>query len=162
MPDGRVVELLIAPDAAAPMRSVTRVEAVAGLGLAGDRYAGGRGTFSGWPGAGRHVTLVAVEAAAEAGVAPADLRRNVVVAGVDLDRLVGVDFRLGDAVLRGVRRCEPCALLEERTGRPGLRAALEGRAGLRADVVAGGAVAVGDRVATVTPADPGADRMLAG
>ena len=156
------MELLVSPDAAAPMASVERVEAVAGVGLRGDRYAAGRGTFSAWPGAGRHLTLVANEVVAEVGVAAADLRRNVVVAGVDLDELMGADFVVGGAVLRGVRRCEPCALLEERTGRKGLRKALAGRSGLRADVLVGGPIAVGDGVATVTPERAATDRMLAG
>ena len=45
-PDGRVVEIWLTGAAAGPMRRVTTVEALAGRGLAGDRYAVGGGTWA--------------------------------------------------------------------------------------------------------------------
>jgi MOSC domain-containing protein YiiM len=45
----------------------------------------------------------------------------------------------------GQRRCEPCAHLERLT-RPGVLRALAHRGGLRADVVRGGDLRVGDPV----------------
>ena len=39
LPEGRVLEIWLAGAAAEPMRRVAGVEAIAGLGLAGDRYA---------------------------------------------------------------------------------------------------------------------------
>ena len=45
-------------------------------------------------------------------------------------------FRVGDVVFRGIKSCPPCAHLEKLT-RPGVRAALENRGGLRAEIVAG-------------------------
>ena len=68
--------------------------------------------------------------------------------GADLDALVGKTFAIGDAVLIGVRDCPPCAYLEGLT-RPGVRAALEGGGGLRADVVQGGTVHLGDDILEV-------------
>ena len=65
--------------------------------------------------------------------------------GVDLDALIGKTFAVGDVVLVGVRDCPPCAYLEGLT-RPGVRAALEGRGGLRAEVVRDGIVRVGDEI----------------
>ena len=44
--DGAVVEIWLAGAAAEPMRRVPAVEAIAGLGLAGDRYALGGGTWA--------------------------------------------------------------------------------------------------------------------
>ena len=63
-----------------------------------------------------------------------ETRRNLVTEGVDLDAPHREDLRVGDAVLVGVRDCPPCAYLEELT-RPGVRAALEGGGGLRAEIV---------------------------
>ena len=50
---GSVAGLLVAPEAEAPLVAVESVAAIAGRGLEGDRYAVGRGTFSG-PGRGYH------------------------------------------------------------------------------------------------------------
>ena len=38
-------------------------------------------------------------------------RRNIVTEGVDLNALVGKDFRVGSVRIRGIRLCEPCAHL---------------------------------------------------
>jgi hypothetical protein len=48
-------------------------------------------------------------------------------------------------VLRGVRLAEPCAYLAGLT-RSGVSRALVHRGGLRADIVEGGVVRVGDRI----------------
>lgn len=135
------------------MEAVDSAAAVAGRGLEGDRYAARAGTFSANPGSGRDLTLVAVEAlAALAGdgieLDPLDARRNVVVSGIDLDGLIGRRFRIGEAECRGARRCEPCAHLERLTG-PGVLRGLVHRGGLRADVLASGTIAVGDRIEVI-------------
>ncbi len=157
MPGG-LLDIYLAPAAGAPVRRVDHAEALAGRGLAGDRYAAGEGSFSRWPGKGRDVTLVAAEAlaAAEAefGVALADgqHRRNLVVEGVPLDDLRGVPFSIGAVRFEGVRLCAPCKYLVRVTGQEGIFEALVRRGGLRAAVVSSGTLAVGDAV-TWDPAD---------
>ena len=143
---GRVEVIAVAPELEAPMVAVESAAAVAGRGLAGDRYHDGAGTFSG--GTGRDLTLVDADALADAGVEPLEARRNVVVRGIDLDGLMGQRFRIGEVECIGRRRCEPCAHLQRLT-RPGVLRALVHRGGLRADVVTGGVVRVGDEVAAV-------------
>ncbi len=127
--------------------AVDEAEAVPGRGLVGDRYWAGAGTWSHWPGAGREVTLIAAEdlETLPAGCRPsaAEARRNLLTRGVDLNALVGQDFRVGSVWLRGQRPCHPCAHLE-RLSRPGVAAALIGRGGLRADILAGGWIRPGD------------------
>lgn len=149
---GAVISIHIAPAAAAAMVEVHAVEAIAGRGLAGDRYCQGIGTFSHWPGKGREVTLVESEALAalpaECRIAPGAARRNLVTAGIALSELVGVEFHVGEVVLRGQRLCDPCRHLEALT-RPGVFAGLSGRGGLRADILVGGPIRVGDRVLPV-------------
>lgn len=147
---GTVVAVHVGAQKTGPLRAVPHVKAVAGRGLEGDRYFDRDGTFSGRPGTGREVTLVEEEVVAsvrESGIPleAAETRRNLLTRGVRLDDLVGRRFRVGDAVLEGRRRCEPCAHLESLT-RPGVLAALVGRGGLRADVVGGGTIRAGDPI----------------
>ncbi|HEV3001952.1 MAG TPA: MOSC domain-containing protein, partial [Solirubrobacteraceae bacterium] len=66
----------------------------------------------------------------------------------DLDALIGRRFRVGEVECVGRRRCEPCAHLQRLT-RPGVLRSLVHRGGLRADVVGGGVLRVGDAVAAL-------------
>jgi MOSC domain-containing protein YiiM len=143
---GRVVWIGVRPARRAAMAAVS--SAAIGLeGLAGDRRTR--------PGK-RAVTLIQAEhlpaIAALAGletVDPALLRRNVMVAGLNLAGLKGRAFRLGTAILRGTGPCAPCARMEEALGHGGY-AAMRGHGGLCAEVVDPGAVGLGD---TVIPLD---------
>jgi MOSC domain-containing protein YiiM len=152
MEQGRVVSIHIADRAAGPMKSVTEVRAVAGRGLEGDRYFLKRGTYSSKHGPDREVTLIEIEAIEalerDYGVklSPGDARRNIVTRGVALNHLVGKEFRVGEAVLRGIRLCEPCQHLVRLTGQEKVLPGLVHRGGLRAQVVKGGVIRVGDAV----------------
>lgn len=103
-----------------------------GLGLQGDRYAAGAGTFaSGRPGS----ALTLVDAAVlDTFGRDIDHRRNVVVRGTDLNALIGHEFMLGEALCRGRRLCEPCAYLDRLNG-GGILRPLVHRGGLRTDIV---------------------------
>ncbi len=148
---GRVEAIFVAPDAAAPMCGLQEAHAIAGRGLAGDRYAEGRGTFSVAGGRGNDLTLIAgevLDTLALPGGRPlsgAEARRNVVTRGLDLNALVGRRFRIGELELIGRRRCEPCAHLQRLT-QPGVLRALVHRGGLRADLLSTGTLRVGDAV----------------
>jgi MOSC domain-containing protein YiiM len=151
---GIVTEIYLAPAAGAAPAAVGAARAVAGRGLEGDRYFHGAGSFSRWPGEGRAVTLVEGEAIdairREHGIDLGDgrSRRNIVTTGVALAELVGRRFRLGEALLRGARLAAPCRYLERRVA-PGTYDAMRGRGGLRADVLEGGIIRVGDAVELV-------------
>jgi hypothetical protein len=140
---GTVEAILIAPDTSAPVRSVEAAE-VTTVGLRGDRYEAGRGTFASHrPGS----ALTLVDAAVlEALPRAIDHRRNVVVRGTDLNALVGVTFTLGEVTCRGRRLCEPCAHLDRLNG-GGILRPLVHRGGLRADVLEPGTIRVGDALA---------------
>lgn len=147
---GTVEGIAIATQAEGPMISKERVTAVAGAGLEGDRYVTGAGTFSRRGGSGRDLTLIEREALAElsnrgVGLDPLDARRNLIVAGIDLDALIGRRFRVGEVECRGARRCEPCAHLERLT-EPGVLRGLVHRGGLRADLLTSGEIRVGDAI----------------
>ncbi len=72
-------------------------------------------------------------------------RRNIVTRAVPLNHLVGQEFQVGDAILRGTRLCEPCSHMEKLT-RKGVMRGLIHRGGLRAEIVSGGTIRAGDTV----------------
>lgn len=143
---GEVAAVLVAPVAEAPLVRVAAADAIAGRGLLGDRYADGKGTFSA-PGRGYQLTLVEAEVLDEIGLSWEDARRNVVTTGISLNALVGRRFRIGSVECVGRRLAEPCAHLEK-LARPGLLRPLVHRGGLRADILGGGTISVGDAVRT--------------
>jgi MOSC domain-containing protein YiiM len=128
--------------------AVERVRALAGKGLEGNRYF--------YPGGnappGRALTLIAAEAIealeAEHGIVlePAATRRNVLTRGIDVNALVGRLFRVGEIECFGIELCEPCLHLESLTQK-GVVDGLVHRAGLNADILVDGEIAVGDEVA---------------
>jgi MOSC domain-containing protein YiiM len=146
---GTIVSIHIAPEPMAAMQERAEVRVVFGRGLEGDRYYLGAGTFSNSPGAGREVTLIeaeaieALEREKHISIRAGQARRNLVTRGVPLNHLVGREFQVGQVRLRGVRLCEPCAHMERLT-REGALAGLIHRGGLRADIVTGGTIRVGD------------------
>lgn len=148
---GTVVGIHVAPKSGAPMESRESVEAIERTGLAGDRYAEHDGTFSDGSSGGRDLTLTeaeaieAIEREADIDLGFDDHRRNLTTRGVALNHLVGERFRVGDALCEGVMLCEPCDYLESLTT-DGVREALIHRGGLRADILEGGPIRVGDDV----------------
>ena len=143
---GTVESIHITAEAKAEPQSVERATAVPGRGLEGDRYFEGTGTFSDWPG-DDDLTLIEAEATEAAGIEPGAARRNVVVRGADLNALVGKRFRVGAVECEGLELADPCRHLEGLT-KPGVLRALAGRGGLRAAILTGGEIAVGDALET--------------
>jgi MOSC domain-containing protein YiiM len=128
---------------------------VDGDGIEGDRYRNGTGTFYKPGKTGQALTLIEAEALEglerEHGIvlSPEATGRNVLTEGVDLNALVGRRFRVGAVECHGDRLCDPCRPLERRTEN-GVLPGLANRGGLRADVLSGGEIAVGDEI---TPLD---------
>jgi MOSC domain-containing protein YiiM len=143
MRPGRLAWIGLRPARRAPMIAVEQAMLEVGSGLAGDRW---RGAAAG----ARQVTLVGAEhLRAIAGflgldaVAPARLRRNLVVEGVNLLALKGHRFRLGAALLEFSGECHPCSRMEEEFG-PGGYNAVRGHGGITARVIEPGAIRLGD------------------
>jgi MOSC domain-containing protein YiiM len=141
-----------------PIEVVDEAEAVASFGLAGDRRAERQPPRPDGP---RQVTIVAAEhlgvVASLLGrdeVDPVRVRRNLVVAGINLAALDRRRFRIGEVVLEGAGPCHPCSRMEEEValGRGGYQA-LRGHGGIVARVVAGGPLRVGDEVDLLPPGD---------
>src|SRR5438309_1195652 len=147
MADGRVEAIHVTQAAGEPMRAVGRIRVIAGIGLEGDRYAAGRGHFSASPGTGRALTLIEAEVLESLDIAlqAGEARRNLTTRGIALNALVGRRFRIGDVLCEGMRLCEPCEYLEGLLKKSLLQPLLH-RGGIRADVLEGGELRVGDSV----------------
>jgi MOSC domain-containing protein YiiM len=117
-----------------------------GKGLVGDHWRGR-------PDGKRQVTLIQAEhlpviasVLGLAAVEPAQLRRNLVVRGINLRALKAHRFRVGAAVLELTDECHPCLRMEDILG-PGGFNAVRGHGGWCARVLEPGEVRVGDAVA---------------
>ncbi|MBB97878.1 MAG: sulfurase [Rhodobacteraceae bacterium] len=138
---GRVDWIGVRPERRGTMRvlgSVTVDEA----GLAGDRASEGK----------RAVTLVQAEHLGAIGaflgreaVPPEALRRNIVVAGLNLASMKGRRLRIGTAVIEITGICAPCSRMEETFGHGGY-AAVRGHGGWCARVIGAGVLQLGDVV----------------
>jgi MOSC domain-containing protein YiiM len=146
---GTLVEIFIAEAAGAAMRRVAQVEAIAGAGLAGDRYADGRGHWKRTDAC--PVTLVAeadLQAAEQRGgisFGAGEHRRNLVVRGIPLDAFRRRRVRIGAALFAFDKLRPPCGHLERLVG-PGASKALGKGAGIGLTVIEGGVLRVGDEV----------------
>ena len=139
---GRVEWIGLRPARRADIQVVEAAVLNPQAGIIGDRYSGRSGT--------RHVTLIQSEnlaaIAAHLGleaVLPQQLRRNILVSGINLLALKDRPFRLGEALLEMTGDCHPCSRMEEIFG-PGGYNAVRGHGGITARVLQGGLVRVGD------------------
>jgi MOSC domain-containing protein YiiM len=151
---GVLHSIFLRPGRREPVLSVQSAHALAGRGLEGDRSA-----LPGKPeGDKRQVTLIQAEhlpvIAALAGMAevrPSDLRRNLVVSGLNLLAAKALFndqpmvLRIGPVVLEVSGPCEPCSRMDEVLG-PGGYNVLRGHGGLTARVLTGGYLRSGDAV----------------
>lgn len=140
--------------AATPRSEITVVESVraeVGSGLAGDHHAKRK------PGGKRQVTLIQAEhlpvvaSLCRGEVQPAQLRRNLVISGINLLSLKNRQFQIGTAILEGTGDCAPCSRMEENLGDGGFQA-MRGHGGITAKVIAAGDIRIGDTVSVLTSA----------
>lgn len=150
---GTVEAIYITSSAGKPMQPLWEAEAIAGQGLAGDRYLEGTGYYSNRPLAdgSREITLIEAEELEklerETGIHldPSESRRNVLTRSISVNDLIGRQFRIGEITCEGIRICEPCTYLEKLTGKRVMRPLVH-KGGLRARIVFGGTVRVGDAI----------------
>lgn len=142
---GRVTWIGIRPERRTAPLAVTQVEALTDRHLAGDHYQGN-------PGSKRQVTLIQAEhlatVASIMGVPVLDpglIRRNLVVAGINLLALKDRQFWVGEVLLEYTGLCHPCSRMEENLG-PGGYNAMRGHGGITARIIQGGLIPVGAKV----------------
>lgn len=145
---GRVRWIGVRPQSRESMIELDAVEARRDAGLTGDHARPG-------PRNARQVTLIQWEhlaviqslmgRAEDQPVLPEELRRNIVVSGINLFSLKGRQFRIGQAVFETTGWCQPCARLEQRLGQ-GTFQAVRGHGGITARVLQSGIIRLDDRL----------------
>lgn len=154
---GRLEAIVLRPARNTAATVVTRTLAHAGQGLAGDRKTAA--TPRSGDGGKRQVTLIQAEHlpliaawAGHAAVDPAQLRRNLVVSGLNLVAARSpfaqhpVRLRIGETVvLELTGPCDPCSKMAAVLGTGGYNA-MRGHGGMTARVLQGGPLVCGDRV----------------
>ncbi len=142
-----VVHIFVASKRGAPMSAEPSVEALTDGGLTGDRYIEAKNRRS----PDYQVTLMELEnieaftQATGLPLTPEMPRRNIITRGIRLNGLCGKRFRVGRARFEGLALCEPCSLFAKRTHRDVLKFFV-GKGGLRARIVSGGVIRVGDSI----------------
>lgn len=139
---GKVNWIGISSTRRADIQTLAEVEAAVGTGLRGDHHAeSGRSA--------RQVTLLQAEhlevlaaLLEKAEILPEQMRRNLVISGINLRSLKDRRFKVGEVLLEGSGECPPCSRMEETLGEGGYQAA-RGHGGITARVLTGGTIRVG-------------------
>lgn len=146
LPAGRLEWIGLRKQRREPLDIVQQAQAIEEKGLEGDhRCEGTRGSA-------RQVTLISLEHITLIAhflgcgvIEPEQLRRNLVVSGINLNALRYQKFRIGEAEFEATALCHPCSRMEQALG-PGAVAAMLGYGGLCAKITKTGIIKVGDRV----------------
>jgi MOSC domain-containing protein YiiM len=127
-----------------PIEEVERIQCVAGRGIEGDRFFDyqpdykGQITFFDWA-----VYERVRDEIVKGELHPMAFRRNVVLEGVDLNELIDKRFTLDGLEFTGSCECSPCYWMDQACA-PGTHEFLKGRGGLRARIVKGGDLVLGE------------------
>ncbi len=120
------------------------IELVAGKGVKGDRFFDWKEDYKG------QITFIELELIADIrrhaenpDLPASAFRRNVVVSGIDLNKLIGVTFELGGIRFEGIEECKPCYWMDEACGKLGTEEIMKGRGGLRCRILDDGMLKVG-------------------
>jgi MOSC domain-containing protein YiiM len=155
-----ITEIYLTGEGGSPMMRVSVVEAIAGRGLAGDRYLLGTGYYS--PRDVCQLTLIEEESLARmtanfgVSVQHGEHRRNLVTRGLRLPNLRGCRFSIGEVVVEYERSRPPCGYLERITESGIVRAMGEG-AGICVGIISSGHIREGDPI-TLLP-EPATRRL---
>ncbi len=123
----------------APTASHDSLFLIAGRGIIGDRFENGL-----YP-----ITFFSLEIAQELEKSfpkATDItlfRRNIIISGINLCELIGKRFHIGEVEFEGMAHCNPCPWMNTVFGK-GAYAQMKGRGGLRAKVVTGGELSLGE------------------
>jgi MOSC domain-containing protein YiiM len=132
-----------------PLVPIDRVECVAGRGLRGDRFFDYADNYKGQITFFSRETFESLSAHLSlSNKSPGILRRNLIVSGIDLTKLIGVDFELQGVCFRGAAHCKPCYWMNTAVA-SGTEKFLAGRGGLRARILSSGWLHLGDAAMTI-------------
>jgi MOSC domain-containing protein YiiM len=140
---GRVEWIGVRPQKREPLIAIEQVTVLEN-GLENDHYAGRSGNRSVTLIQKEHIETVATLLHRDK-IEPAELRRNIVVSGINLLALKDREFKVGTAVLKMTGLCHPCSRMEEVFGEGGYNA-VRGHGGINACVVSPGIIKINDQL----------------
>ncbi len=143
---GQITWIGLRPARLAGMKAVAEAD-LAGDGLTGDHARPGKRALTLIQ--AEHLPVIAALAGLER-VAPDTLRRNLVVAGLNLGAFRGKSLMIGPVLVEITGPCAPCSRMETALG-PGGYTAMRGHGGWCARVLVPGRIAIGDGVHPAAP-----------
>ena len=148
---GKIIEIYTYPQAGAQGIAQSSIEIIAGSGIISDRYYTNQGTFSNKKPLKPKQEITFIESEEidnfnlhnNCQLTYAQLRRNIITLGVELNNLVGQEFKFGNQLFKGIELCEPCAYLAK-TVESKILPAMIGKCGLRAQILSNGRLSSDD------------------
>jgi len=115
-----------------------------GKGIVNDRY------YENFKEKKEQVTLISLEEInafnnqVNQNIEPKDFRRNIIVSGIDLNKLIDKQIKINQVILKIHEICQPCKYLQDRLKLPSLVKLLVNKSGVRAEIIKSGNLSVGD------------------
>ena len=117
-----------------------------GKGIVNDRY------YENFKEKKEQVTLINLEEInnfnkqVQQNIEPKDFRRNIIVSGIDLNKLIDKQIKINQVILKIHEICQPCKYLQDRLKLPSLVKLLVNKSGVRAEIIKSGNLSVGDTI----------------
>ena len=117
-----------------------------GKGIVNDRY------YENFKEKKEQVTLISLEEInafnnqINQNIEPKDFRRNIIVSGIDLNKLIDKQIKINQVILKIHEICQPCKYLQDKLKLPRLVKLLVNKSGVRAEIIKSGNLSVGDTI----------------
>ena len=82
-------------------------------------------------------------------IEPKDFRRNIIVSGIDLNKLIDKQIKINQVILKIHEICQPCKYLQDKLKLPRLVKLLVNKSGVRAEIITSGNLSVGDKIQNI-------------
>ena len=120
-----------------------------GKGIVNDRY------YENFKEKKEQVTLINLEEInnfnkqVQQNIEPKDFRRNIIVSGIDLNKLIDKQIKINQVILKIHEICQPCKYLQDKLKLPRLVKLLVNKSGVRAEIITSGNLSVGDKIQNI-------------
>ena len=118
-------------------------------GIVNDRY------YNNYKNKKEQVTIINIEKIIEfnnflkKNIEPKNFRRNLIISGLDLSKMIGKKIKIGNVTLKIHEICQPCNYLQKKLKIPNLVKLLLNKSGVRAEILTSGYVNVNDKISVV-------------
>tara|TARA_B100000131_G_scaffold287785_1_gene298671 strand:- start:54 stop:500 length:447 start_codon:yes stop_codon:yes gene_type:complete len=80
---------------------------------------------------------------------PKDFRRNIIVSGIKLNKLIGKKIKINNVILYIHEICQPCNYLQKKLSASNLVKLLVNKSGVRAEILSSGFIEVGNKIVII-------------